>query len=268
MNTAIQSQLSRVESALTTLIDSIAAYNPSVPAATTLLTADDELRKGLKHLAQHQANHARILGLRDNIAQQHDRITSTVKALADLRTDLLSTPASLTLKDTRNVPYTELLGYAKRISRYTGPSTFQPPLPPMPPQSVADPTLAINGDTEAPKKGEEDGNGIGTDALGPDERQWLEPLKHMPFVPWVDDDTIRRSALAQIQALVERGEDPTIVKPEGMEEEGKKAANLGMVGVVREQMAESGGRDVRREQESKPAVFSGLDLYDPDEDED
>ncbi len=268
MNAAIQSQLNRVESALTTLIESIAAYNPSISAANTLLAADDELQRGLKQLARHQANHAHILSFHEKIDQQNAQITSTVAALADLRTDLLSTPTSLPLKDTRKVPYTEILLYAKRISRYTVPPASRPPLPPAQPQIVADPTPAVNGDAEGPKKVGEEGKGIGTEALGADERQWLEPLMQMPFVPWVDDDTMRRGALAQIQALVERGEDPADVKSEGAEEDGVKEAGSGMEDVVREQMADLGGRDVRREQESKPAVFSGLDLYDPDEDDD
>lgn len=48
MNAALQSQLDRVESSLNTLIDSITTYNPSVPAAIDLLSADDELTKGLE----------------------------------------------------------------------------------------------------------------------------------------------------------------------------------------------------------------------------
>lgn len=48
MNTTIQAQLDRVETALNTLIESIASYNPSIPAANALLAADDDLNKGLK----------------------------------------------------------------------------------------------------------------------------------------------------------------------------------------------------------------------------
>lgn len=48
MNATLQSQLDRVESSLNTLIDSITTYNPSVPAAIDLLSADDELTKGLE----------------------------------------------------------------------------------------------------------------------------------------------------------------------------------------------------------------------------
>ena len=48
MNTIIQGQLDRVDTALNTLIESIASYNPSVPAANDLLAADDELAEGVK----------------------------------------------------------------------------------------------------------------------------------------------------------------------------------------------------------------------------
>lgn len=48
MNTIIQAQLDRVETALTTLIESVASYNPSIPAANALLAADDDLNKGLE----------------------------------------------------------------------------------------------------------------------------------------------------------------------------------------------------------------------------
>lgn len=48
MKSLIQGQLDRVDSALNTLVDSIASYNPSVFAATELLAADDELTKGIE----------------------------------------------------------------------------------------------------------------------------------------------------------------------------------------------------------------------------
>ena len=48
MNTIIQAQLERVEASLNILIESIASYNPSIPAANALLAADDDLNRGLK----------------------------------------------------------------------------------------------------------------------------------------------------------------------------------------------------------------------------
>lgn len=47
MDDILNTQFARVEKALTTLVDSIAAYNPAPQAAIDLSTADDELSEGL-----------------------------------------------------------------------------------------------------------------------------------------------------------------------------------------------------------------------------
>lgn len=263
MDIALQSQFDRIDSALSTLVESFAAYNPSIPAANSLLAADDDLQTSLKHLVQHQKNHARILALHDKISQQNAEIISTLTTLADIRTDLLSASTSLPRKDARNVPFTELLDYAKRISRYTVPPTFRQPLnlPNPPPDSSA----AVNGDAAHEEEGEEDGIGMGTEALEDEEKKWLEPLMQIPFAPWVSDEVMRRGALAQIQAMVERGEDPANVKPEGSgEADGSGKVGGEMAEVQNENIV--GGRQGERRQENratKPEVFGGLDLYDP-----
>lgn len=48
MDAIIQAQLNGIETALNRLVDSIASYNPSIQAASTLLEADNELQNGLK----------------------------------------------------------------------------------------------------------------------------------------------------------------------------------------------------------------------------
>ena len=48
MEAVLQSQLDRVETALTTMIASIASYNPALTAANDLLAADDELNNGVE----------------------------------------------------------------------------------------------------------------------------------------------------------------------------------------------------------------------------
>lgn len=272
MNDIIQEQLDRVETALTNLTDSIASYNPSIPATNALINADDELKRGLKQLAAHQRNYARMLQLREEIAQRNESITSTLTTLASTRADLLSTPTSLPSKETRQVPYTELLDYAKRISRYTVPPTFRPPLP-FPNAAVP---AAVNGADSSPvneggaEGGEKDGIGMGS--LENEEKKWLDPLVQVGFVPWVSEEAMRSGALAAIQAMVERGEDPERVgNGEGQElrEDGE-----GMEGVQGEiegdKEALRGGeverrRLERRVEQEKPKVFGGLDLYDPDE---
>lgn len=61
MKSIIQAQLDRVESALNTLIESIASYNPSIPAANALLAADDDLNKGLKQCMNNISRSYKIL---------------------------------------------------------------------------------------------------------------------------------------------------------------------------------------------------------------
>ena len=281
MNDIIQTQLDRVETALTQLIDSISSYNPSIPATSALLHADDELKQGLQQLTTHQRNHARMHQLREQITQKNQSITTTLKTLAATRADLLAPPTSLPSAETRNVPYTDLLEYAKRISRYTVPPTFRPPLPlPTTAQTPAPPTTAtVNGaDATSPVKetmrdGEAaaaenggDKDGIGMGSLEDVERKWLDPLAGMGFVPWVGEEAMRSGALADIQAMVERGEDPGVVGVGGRTEEGERMEGVEGGMVENEQEGERRvERRAERRVEEKPKVFGGLDLYDPDE---
>ena len=164
------------------------------------------------------------------------------------------------------MPYNELLDYAKRISRYTVPPTFRPALReerPAPPPAVNGDTVAVE---EAAEDAQEDKEGRGTASLEDMERKWLDPLTQIPFVPWVNDETIKRGALAEIQSMVERGEDPGNVgagESQGDEAETAKIGNDG--DTVREETGASvdGGVGMQKREE-KPKVFGGLDLYDPD----
>ncbi len=277
MNDIIQTQLDRVETALTQLIDSISSYNPSIPATSALLNADDELKQGLQQLATHQRNHARMHQLREQIAQKNQSITSTLKTLAATRADLLSPPTSLPSTETRNVPYTDLLDYAKRISRFTVPPTFRPALQ-LPTAQTPAPAAAaaVNGaDATSPVKETRDGeavenggekDGIGMGSLEDVERKWLDPLAGMGFVPWVGEEAMRSGALAEIQAMVERGEDPGVVGVEEVKGDGERMEGVegGMEGNEEEEERRVERRAERRVEE-KPKVFGGLDLYDPDE---
>lgn len=112
----------------------------------------------------------------------------------------------------------------------------------------------------------EEKEGRGTASLEDTERKWLDPLTQIPFVPWVNDETIKRGALAEIQSMVERGEDPGNVGA-GVSEEGKKeTAEVGNDedAVGRERGASVDGGTGMQRREERPKVFGGLDLYDPD----
>ncbi|TPX14064.1 uncharacterized protein E0L32_000458 [Thyridium curvatum] len=137
MDQAIDARFERVERALTTLIDSIAKYNPSMAMANDLAVADRELSKGLAELQVHQNNHLRIQAMRAEIAAADARIRAAVSGLASTRRDITSTPVSSTSSAATQLPggsgsdatagnevqYRELLSYARRISKTTLPAS-------------------------------------------------------------------------------------------------------------------------------------------------
>ena len=264
MDTILLSQLSRIEIALSTLLDSITSYNPSIPAAQALLSADSSLQHGLKQLHTHQRNNARILQLREKIAQQNAEVTSSLQLLADTRSELLAIPTSLPPKERRDVSYRELLDYAKRISRFTMPPDFRPAWSTTGAQNA---TAAGAGAIEGKRMtGAKEGEGVGLESLQLEEKQWLDPWTGVQFTPWPGEDVMRRSALAQLQVIAEKGEDAgeaeKLVKEDGGEDEGlvqserlrREKVDVGM-----------GGTAGLQRSEEKPKVFGGLDLYDPDE---
>src|SRR5688572_11266717 len=111
MDAILQTQFQRVETALTTLIDSITSYNPSPQAALDLVAADEDFSKGLSQLSKHQDNHNRILTLREETSKLEAQVKSNLRTLASLRHELLQTPASSYPADSRPVAFSELLKF-------------------------------------------------------------------------------------------------------------------------------------------------------------
>ncbi|MCJ1386772.1 hypothetical protein MMC17_009898 [Xylographa soralifera] len=328
MNSVLQSQLDRIENALTTLIDSITSYNPSIPATHELLAADDALIDGLDQLILHQANYARILGLQSTTTSLDDRLTSTLRTLAQTRADVLAAPATEFPSSQRSVPHTELLDYASNISRYAAPpgvrerlavtaqtistqasaqqettqsalsiaqetstqqstqesiqrtngtasttSSFPTPFHPAL-QPSHEPASSIVSDTYGTGK-----TSFGVSTLTEPEKQWLDPLNQAPFLPWPNEEVIRRGALAALQARIEQGNDlQNDLQEDGMEGVEGGLPNMkveqnvnGMNGVMKEEessVVRAGEVPRPRRQEAekpKPSVFAGLDLYDPDD---
>ena len=68
------------------------------------------------------------------------------------------------------------------------------------------------------------------------EKAWLDPMARLPFEPWPNHDVISVGTLAEIQKMIERGEDPASVlsaeeqaeadQKRGEEEEREKAEEL------------------------------------------
>ena len=120
---------------------------------------------------------------------------------------------------------------------------------------------------------------FGVSTLTEPEKQWLDPLNQAPFLPWPNEEVIRRGALAALQARVEQGDDlqndlsaDIMEGVEGGVPNMKIEQNVNrMNGAMKEEensVARAGEvqRPRREEVEKpKPSVFAGLDLYDPDD---
>ncbi|PSN64724.1 hypothetical protein BS50DRAFT_499110 [Corynespora cassiicola Philippines] len=295
MDAILQAQFQRVEHALTTLVDSIASYNPSPQAAVDLVAADDELSRGLDQLALHQSNHARILALRTEAEALETQVKSSVATLAGLRRELFSLPSSASDADTRPVPFDELLQFAKNISKHTVPPTYREPIPDFP---------DLNQLQEKGKDAEKDGggsngvpsNGVNTPAnpnpseqpkenaegeaepkeITEQEAEWLRKLNEnqLGWTPWPSNDKIRRGGLMQIQYLLDTGKDPAKIDISKLDDEEKRKMEEG-VAQNAEQQAQN-EPDVRRESVAVPPpapraaepkeVFAGFGDFEDDED--
>ncbi|KAI1006067.1 hypothetical protein K3495_g2149 [Podosphaera aphanis] len=228
----MESHFKRVEVALANLVDSIAKYNPNPTLAHDLLTADAELSKGLEQLTTHQANYARILSLRATSTTLDTQIRESLNTLTSIRKELIATPLTNSTLSTQSVLYTDLLAYARRISKFTLPPSYRDPRLDI---DVRDDktkaskdtlsSLQINGssksqpnmseDTTVPMSAEkveltqstvEINNNIWAD--------YLNPRNDIPWTPWPSEETIRRGALASIQILLNQGIDPATFDPE------------------------------------------------------
>ncbi|KAI8938272.1 hypothetical protein NX059_005931 [Plenodomus lindquistii] len=229
MDEVLTAQFDRVEKALSTLVDSIAAYNPSPQAAVELVAADDDLSHGLDQLAKHQANHARIQLLRAEAEGLEEQLKSSVEKLATLRHELFETPATVFPENSRPVPIDELLQYASNISKHTVPPTYRERVPG--PAATADkdkddaissgaPTNGVNTPAVQPEPTEgavaiADGVNDDQPAAGAapeiteEEAEWLKKLNdsQMSWHPWPSNDKIRTSNLHKIQAFREQNYD-------------------------------------------------------------
>lgn len=244
-------------------------------------------------VAAHQANYARICQLREESQKLDDQIKDAIRILADLRKELLAAPATKFPDSLVQIDYSDLLSYAKRISRFTVPPTYRPPAPwdiKAPKKKIdtvidPDKPMVDRGSkspmgNEAEQDGEasplvetgQDQPGIGLRDLNEPIRDWLDPLAKLPFVPWPQDVSIRSGGLAMVQYLVETGKDPTtdLRREEHEAEERKK---------VQQEEDQRREKDVKERKQSSGIGANGhrpsrqddvgdafsLDLYDPDD---
>lgn len=189
----------------------------------------------------HQANYARILSLRATSQALDSQIRETLVLLTTTRSELLATPSATFAEDTNEVSYSELLSYARRISKFTLPPTYlqpdastnaevaetgnnTPKEPGSQTQTNGAPTpAAINGldssamDIDAPSTtdlSQTQTTATGVSANSTSWQQFLSQPRDQIWTPWPNEEVIRRGALASIQILIDQGVDPATFDPE------------------------------------------------------
>ncbi|QDS78087.1 hypothetical protein FKW77_003835 [Venturia effusa] len=300
MEAILEERFQRVEVALNTLIDSLTTANPMVQAAHDLHAADKEFDEGLVQLSRHQANHARILKLRQTTESLDDQIKSTVTNLAEIRKELLAIPSAAEPDTpTRDVPFDELLAFAKNIAKFTlppghhlrPPKTEEPVTEPITVPATEPPTditMTNGGLLQSPREpgtspvqsqpqdntGEfkADPDGRAFSKLTQEQRAFLDDAQRMPFMPWPDFDLINRGILRQVETIIAQGIDPATVLTEA-----EQAANEADMQRQRDELdaAEKKRQQEWRAQQAQQArqnpkepekVFDAFAMFEEDED--
>lgn len=226
MNQLLDVAYERYEYQFSTLLESIAANNPSPQAALDLIAADDELSQALAQLLQHQENHKRIQALRSTVEALEEKQKSAVEKLAGLRHELFETPTTTFPQTLRLVTAEELLQNASYISKHTVPPTYRERVPDAGDQkdkdkddtgSSAAPTNGLNTPTRVedpaettkdPAEAQKEGEAAVTEITA-EEEEWLRKLREsqFPWYPWPSNERIRASNLQKLMYHREKGDN-------------------------------------------------------------
>lgn len=183
--------------------------------------------------------------------------------LADLRTELLQTPASKFPEDVRAVPSSELLEFAMGISKYSVPPTYREVVPkgdeedkeketekekdkedggssgiPTPgvntpitttiPPTNALPGVSTSADADKAADAPAEGDNAEKKEPTPTQAAWLleHKQKGLSWTPWPDENKIRNGNLMRVQHMLDQKKDPWTDKVPTMKELEDKAKEI------------------------------------------
>jgi hypothetical protein len=259
MNAVVQKSFDNLEASLATLIESVASYNPSPVAARAVIAADDGLVESLNQLGEHQHGYQKILDLRE-VSEALDRqLTELLEGLSEARKELSSIPGTV-FEESHEVPYDELLTYARKISKYT-----------RPPQSSkftqADTAGGSGNDKTEHDNGEASQQSQRSLPLGLSEEDVsaLDPSSQLQFTPWPSEEVMKRGALSQMgyeEELKAKGLPLPVMAPvangQGLgDNRGPVETSMETAIVAPVQVAAA--------QNHRPAQKVELDLFNPDD---
>ena len=197
MNEEMQMRLDRIDSSVSKLIQSISTGAAAQDAASELLDADCQLSASLHRLAEHQRNHATIVALRQTSIHLDDKLASSIKLLADLRSELLSAKIN-TRSPSQPVATSSLLQYAASIAKFSKPLPMTDPRRRQPQSDMLSPGTQVKRESPATSTGLDNPLEIpkGSDLrLSPAEADWIGTQSMSAFVPWPSEDVIRQGHL-------------------------------------------------------------------------
>lgn len=192
----------------------------------------------------HQSNYRRILHLRATTAGLDTQIKDTLRLLANTRKELVSARATVFPSDvpTYDINYDEMLAYGRRISKTTMPPAISTPIEIQTESNGgAETTAATTPASGTPNGASTPANGTqqqqhdpttsqaqqqqagATPAVSlstntanlPEDIQWhLNPQAGLEFIPWPNEDQVRKGALASLAFISEQGIDAENYDPE------------------------------------------------------
>ncbi|KAK4449865.1 vitamin-D-receptor interacting mediator subunit 4-domain-containing protein [Podospora aff. communis PSN243] len=243
MEKHLDARFERVEKVLTTLIDSIAKYNPSEKLAENLSTADKDLLASLRSLEHHQNNAARIEALRQETAALDAQTKDIITTLWTIRKEVKNTTTTSYPSSGPKYQFTtsDLLSYARRISRNTLPPPgvtngvdfgASPPATELPApdggSATQTPSASFNNGVGTPGAAATPGaNGEVLASQATVTSQATELPMHLKpvvnpnegsvFYAWPVEGDVRGGGLAGYQQLLDSGIDPKGYDPEEVE---------------------------------------------------
>lgn len=148
--------------------------------------------------------------------------------LADTRKEIMAIPSSSTSEEPkREVEVDELLAYAKFISKTTVPPTFRKKEIPLPSIKSGETNAQITNGIATPPAGAQDHDNsqytrtenVDVNAMNANGKSSIDLPKDLPFIPWPSQEVIQRGALADVQRMIDSGQDPGSILTAGEQAE-------------------------------------------------
>lgn len=224
-------------------------------------------------MQRHQSNYAHILSLRQTSAALDEQLRQNIQLLADIRRDIKGVPAHVERSNVPGIPVNDLLSYARFISKTSVPPTQQEEISQANNTINAQATQAdsVNGSAPAGQADAEPRpvktESVSLRAVDEQTKRALDPLKDLLFEPWPTYAVIQQGALADIQRMVDAGQDPAAVLSADEQAEVNRRKEEAE---EKDKHLEEQRREMRRASTftgpgSRPIAQAQNDVFDPDE---